>query len=136
MNILIKSTIFAMAVPALTAIFPAIVQAEEEPPCPFDENRSGLCGYYHSEISPAEAFVDTVAKRGKWSNPSEGAVIIDVRSTPEYKAGHPEHAYNVPSPYIYQYCNDVDGTDRTPDGACISGGARIDQTVEAFVSYV
>jgi len=58
--------------------------------------------------SPAEAFLNTVVKRGKWSKPSERPVIIDVRSTSEYKAGHPEHSYNVPSPYIYQTCNDVD----------------------------
>jgi rhodanese-related sulfurtransferase len=48
-----------------------------------------------------------VVKRGKWSNPSERPVLIDVRSTPEYRAGHPEHSYNVPSPFIYQYCEDV-----------------------------
>lgn len=137
MNILIKSTIFAMAVPALGAIFPAMVQAEEEPPCKYNENRSGICGDYLSEISPAEAFLDTVVKRGKWSDPSQGAVIIDVRSTPEYRAGHPEHAYNVPSPYIYQYCNQQsDGVDRRPDGACISGGTRIPQTETDFVNYV
>ena len=134
MNILIRSTIFAMAAPVLATIFPVTAWAEdEEPPCPFYENRSGLCGYYHSEISPAEAFVDTVVKRGNWSKPSERPVIIDVRSTPEYKAGHPEHAYNVPSPYIYQYC---DEQGRRPDGACIHGGEKINQTVEAFVSYV
>lgn len=137
MNILIKSTILAMAVPALGSIFPATVYAEDpEPPCFPNENRSGICGDYASEISPAEAFLNTVVKRGKWSDPSQRPVIIDVRSTPEYKAGHPEYAYNVPSPYIYQYCNDVDGTDRRPDGACKSGGTKIDQTPEAFVSYV
>jgi len=137
MNVLIKSTVFAMAVPALTAIFPAITQADEEPPCKYNENRSGICGNYAAEISPAEAFLNTVVNRGKWSNPSERPVIIDVRSTSEYKAGHPEHAYNVPSPYIYQYCNhQSSGVDRRPDGACVSGGARIDQTEADFVSYV
>lgn len=137
MNILIKSTVFTIAIPVLTAIFPAITQADDEPACKYNENRSGICGNYHSEISPAEAFLDTVVKRGKWSNPSERPVIIDVRSTSEYKAGHPEHAYNVPSPYIYQYCNhQSDGVDRRPDGACISGGARIPQNETDFVNYV
>ena len=36
----------------LVGVGPALAQ---EPPCPFYENRSGLCGYYHSEISPARA---------------------------------------------------------------------------------
>jgi rhodanese-related sulfurtransferase len=134
MNTLIKSSIFAMAVPVLAAIYPAAVWADDpEPPCFPNENRRGICGDYASEISPAEAFLDTVVKRGKWSRPSLKPVIIDVRSTPEYKAGHPEHAYNVPSPYIYQYC---DETGRRPDGACKVGGERIPQTPENFVSYV
>jgi rhodanese-related sulfurtransferase len=142
MNMLFKSTIFAMAIAMLVAIFPAVSWAEEdpEPYCINDipnENRRGICGDYLSEISPAEAFLDTVVNRGKWSSPSQRPVIIDVRSTPEYKAGHPEHAYNVPSPFIYQYCNaQDDGVNRTPDGACISGGDRIAQPGTEFVSYV
>ncbi len=108
-------TRFSLVLPALGALFTPSAQADE-PPCPFYENRSGLCGYYHSEISPAEAFVDTVVKRGKWSDPQLRPVILDVRSTPEYKAGHPEHAVNVPYPYIYQYC---DSQGRSPDGACV-----------------
>ncbi|MCU0835474.1 MAG: rhodanese-like domain-containing protein [Chromatiaceae bacterium] len=102
-----------LTIPALGGALPSTALGEE-PPCPFYENRSGLCGYYHSEISPAEAFLNTVVKRGRWSRPSLRAVILDVRSTPEYKAGHPEHSLNVPYPYIYQYCED----DRLPDGAC------------------
>ena len=146
MNILIKSAFLTIAIPALTALLPATVQAEDEPACPFNENRSGICGNYHSEVSPAEAFLNTVVKRGKWGNRgqwhqrgkhSNQPVIIDVRSTSEYKAGHPQYAYNVPSPYIYQYCNPQDdGVDRRPDGACISGGERIDQTEADFVNYV
>ena len=135
MKRLFTSTIIAMAVPTLTALFPTIAQADE-PACEFNENRRGICGDYHSEISPAEAFLNTVVKRGKWSRPSERPVIIDVRSTPEYKAGHPEHSYNVPSPFIYQYCNDVEGDDRRPDGACKSGGDRIAQPAADFLSYV
>ena len=137
---LIKSTLFALALPVFGTMLPGVVLAEDEPPCPFDENRSGLCGYYHSEISPAAAYLDAVAnrgnrdfKRGKRDRDNARAVILDVRSTPEYKAGHPEHAYNVPYPYIYQYCDDQG---RRPDGACISGGERIPQTDDAFVSHV
>jgi len=133
MSIVTKSTIPVMAITAFAAIYSTAVRADEEPPCPFDENRSGLCGYYHSEISPAEAFVDTVVKRGNWSDPQDRPVLLDVRSTPEYRAGHPERSYNAPYPYIYQYC---DEQGRSPDGACIKGGERIPQDDEAFVSYV
>ncbi len=133
MNALTRSAIFAMALPALATLFTTSARAEE-PACPFYENRSGLCGYYHSEISPAEAFVHTVAKRGSWNTPSRQPVILDVRSTPEYKAGHPEFAYNVPYPYIHQTCN-ADG--RTADGACRTGKtADIPQTNDDFVRYV
>jgi len=143
MNMLFKSTFFAMAIPLLAAVLPAAAWAVDDPE-PFcindipNENRSGICGDYASEISPAEAFLDTVVKRGKWSRPSLKPVIIDVRSTPEYKAGHPEHAYNVPSPFIYQYCDPMKG--RRPDGACVaglpSGDVRIPQPGADFVSYV
>lgn len=132
MSILTKPAIFAMAIPVLTAIFSTAARAEE-PPCPFYENRAGLCGYYHSEISPARAFADTVATRGKWGSPSQQPVILDVRSTSEYKAGHPEHAYNVPYPYIFQYC---DATGRSPDGACKKGIGTLPQKNDDFVDYV
>jgi len=126
-------TRFALALPVLGAIFSTTAQAAEEPPCAFYENRSGLCGYYLSEISPAKAFVDTVVKRGSWSNPQLRPVILDVRSTPEYKAGHPEHAFNAPYPYIYQYC---DSKGRAPDGACIKSVSQIPQDFDFFVEYV
>lgn len=132
MKTFIKPTLFALAIPALTAMFAPAAQADE-PPCPFYENRSGLCGYYHSEISPARAFADTVATRGKWGSPSQQPVILDVRSTPEYKAGHPEHAYNAPYPYIYQYC---DASGRTVDGACKKSTSQIAQNNDDFVNYV
>jgi rhodanese-related sulfurtransferase len=129
----------ALTIPSLGGALPSTALGDE-PPCPFYENRSGLCGYYHSEISPAEAFLNTVVKRGSWSRPSLRAVILDVRSTPEYKAGHPEHSINVPYPYIYQYC---DEKGRQPDGACKGvlrddNGDRIEiaQDDAEFVRYV
>ena len=151
MGILKKSRVFALAIPALTVIYPASVWAEEpEPPsyCEatgkgdiFNENRRGICGDYASEISPAEAFLNTVVNRGKKGN--ERPIILDVRSTPEYRAGHPQYSYNVPSPFIYQTCLDeynngdpVEPPLRRPDGACKSGGERIAQPPEDFVSYV
>jgi len=127
-----SSRLVASVLPLLGALHAAPAFAEE-PPCPFYENRSGLCGYYHSEISPAEAFVDTVVKRGNWGNPQLRPVILDVRSTPEYKAGHPQHAINAPYPYIYQQC---DATGRHPDGACKRSIAQIPQNFDFFVEYV
>lgn len=137
MSILTKSVVSALAFPVFIASVPTAVRAEE-PPCPFYENRSGLCGYYHSEISPAEAYIDTVVKRDRDGKSGQGrrekhAVILDVRSTSEYKAGHPEHAYNVPYPYIYQYC---DGTGRSADGACKKGTGTLPQDPDTFVRYV
>jgi len=157
MNITIKPTILAIAIPAISAIFSASAQADE-PTC-FYESRSGdtggiECATYHSEISNTRAFLETVVNRGKWTKPSLRPVIIDVRSTPEYRAGHPEHAYNVPYPYIYQECKDVgpdpvdptkltvagaDGStenDRYIDGACVSTKSTTPQTADAFVAYV
>lgn len=132
-----RTRIFALALPALAAaLWPATASAQE-PPCPFYENRSGLCGYYHSEISPAEAYLDTVDRRGKWEKADRRwrhPVILDVRSTPEYKAGHPAHAYNVPYPYIHQTC---DASGRSPDGACAKAKvAEIAQDPVAFADYV
>ena len=143
MNITTKPSILALAIPALGAFFSASALADD-PPC-FYESRSGdtnniECATYHSEISNTRAFLETVVNRGKWTKPSLRPVIIDVRSTSEYKAGHPEHSYNVPYPYIYQYCNDVGVTgpqdDRHPDGACKSQKSRINQPDSDFVSYV
>jgi len=135
-------TRFALALPVLGALFSAPALAADEPACPFYENRSGLCGYYHSEISPAKAYIDTVAKRDrdgkggkhhKHDESSKHAVILDVRSTPEYKAGHPEHAVNVPYPFIYQKC---DSKGRHPDGACKTSISQIPQDFDFFVEYV
>ncbi len=137
----VRTGIFAFALPALAAaLWPATASAQE-PPCPFYESRSGLCGYYHSEISPAEAYLDTVDRRGKWDKIGKRwrqhvrrPVILDVRSTAEYEAGHPERAFNVPYPYIQQTC---DAAGRTPDGAC--AGAKVSEIAQdpiAFANYV
>jgi rhodanese-related sulfurtransferase len=140
MSILSKQAIIALAIPVIT-VFSTTARAEE-PPCPFNESRSGLCGNYHSQISPAEAYIDTVAKRdrdgkgdshSRHDKSSRHAVILDVRSTSEYKAGHPEHAYNVPYPYIFQYC---DASGRSPDGACKKGVGTLPQNNDDFVNYV
>jgi rhodanese-related sulfurtransferase len=132
MNVLTRSAIFAMTIPALTILFSTSARAEE-PACPYTESRSALCGRYHSEISPAEAFVNTVVKRGNWSNPSQQPVILDVRSLGEYKAGHPELAINAPWPYIQQTC---DAQGRTVDGACKKSISQLAQNVDDFVNFV
>jgi rhodanese-related sulfurtransferase len=124
--------LLAFALP-LVGTFLAVPATAQEPPCPFNESRSGLCGNYKSQISPAEAFVDTVVKRGKWSKPQRQPVILDVRSLAEYKAGHPEHAFNVPYPYIQQAC---DSGGRTPDGACFASVSTVPQNDGDFVAYV
>lgn len=128
----ISPALLAVFLPAIGALYPSAAQAQE-PACPYYENRSGLCGYYHSEISPARAFVETIATRGQWTDPSQRPVIIDVRSTSEYKAGHPQGALNVPYPYIFQYC-DVSG--RSADGACVKAAGQLNQDPEAFAAYV
>lgn len=161
MNIATKPTILALAIPALGAFFSASALADD-PTC-FYESRSGdtggiECATYHSEISNTRAFLETVVNRGKngkgdrhdkhdkHDKLSKQAVIIDVRSTSEYKAGHPEHSYNVPYPYIYSYCKDVGDPgpqdDRQPDGACKTtdktqgDNGLLNQTVPDFVAYV
>jgi rhodanese-related sulfurtransferase len=128
----IKCKFAAALFPTAAMMFVGTVQADENV-CEFSESRSGLVGCYHSQISSAEAFLHTVVKRGKWTDRSRQAVILDVRSTPEYKAGHPEGSYNVPYPFIYQYCDEAG---RHPDGACINGGDREPQDPVAFVTYV
>jgi len=158
-----KKMVLVLGVAAAGVASPVAAQADESP-C-YYESRSGVninppeCGVYHSEIGNSDAYVQTVVNRddrpswgrgGKWDKKRKRGprpIILDVRSTPEYRAGHPEYSYNVPYPYIYQYCDDVDDNgdpypdgevenDRRPDGACVSGGDRIDQTPEQFVDYV
>ena len=87
MNILKKSTIFALTIPMLAAISPAIAQADG-----LDGNRYDLEKRYKSEISAAKAYLESSAKN---------AVIIDVRTIEEHMGGHPADSYNIPYPHIY-----------------------------------
>lgn len=160
MHQLSKNLALVLGLTAAGAAFPSAALADESPSSCYFESRSGVnveCGIYPSEIGNSDAYVQTVVNRDNWPRRGKRGkhgrrhlqpIILDVRSTPEYKAGHPEYAYNAPYPYIYQYCNDVDDdgdeaypdglvdNDRRPDGACVSGGDRIDQPAEDFVSYV
>jgi rhodanese-related sulfurtransferase len=128
MKALTRSAVLAAT---LAALFTGAAQAQEA--CAFNESRSLLCGRYQSEISPAEAFVDTVVKRGSWSSQAQQPVILDVRSLAEYKAGHPENAINAPWPYIQQTC---DASGRTVDGSCKKSIGQIAQTPDDFLNFV
>lgn len=102
-------------------------------------NRYDLPRNYHSEISAAEAYASAIVDKHGWGHKrrheheanNRHPVIIDVRSIPEYAAGHPERSYNIPYPFIYQECEQ-----RRADGACINGGARIPQDDAVFVDAV
>ena len=108
------------------ACLPVGAQAEDT------GNRYGYPRDYHSEISAARAFADTVAVRGKWGAPSEHPIVIDVRGIDEYAYGHPEGALSIPYPRIYREC-----TERYADGNCKSGTTHTEvQTDAAFVDYV
>ena len=149
MNIRTKPTIFALTIPVLGAIFSATAWAADPTPCfneSYNESQYGynnpVCGNYKAEASPAEAYIDTVARRDRdgkgdrhdrHEKSSGHAVIIDVRSAPEYRAGHTEHAYNVPYPFIYATCG---ATGRWPDGACKSTISQVPQPGDDFVAYV
>jgi rhodanese-related sulfurtransferase len=131
LHLLILAAAISLGVPVKNAV------AEEEPPVCFYESRRGInveCGIYKSEVSPAKAYLDTLFTFGKWRGRPRGPVILDVRSIPEYKAGHPKGAYNVPYPFINEVCGG-DGS-RRPDGACITRGTRTPQSAEDFVAYV
>ncbi len=95
-------------------------------------NRYDLPRNYHSEISAAAAYISAVAHEDERDDEhGMHPVIIDVRSIPEYAAGHPKGAYNIPYPFIYQEC-----ATRAPDGACSGGGAKIAQDDATLVSAV
>lgn len=131
MSIKIKASVLAMAVPIL-GIFASVSAFADD--CPYYESRSGLCGYYKSEISSAQAYLKAVAsKKVTQSNGNLKPVIIDVRSVTEYKAGHPDGSYNVPYPYVYQTC---DAKGRHPDGACKTSTGLTPQTDQAFLDFV
>ena len=61
MKTLTRHALFALTFSA----FYSVSALADEPPFPFYENRSGLCGYYASEISTVQTFFDTLVKRGK-----------------------------------------------------------------------
>lgn len=123
----------------ILAVFLSGASAAFAADTPLPANRYDLPRNYHSEISAAEAYVSAIADQHGWGQTRDGShdanslhpVIIDVRSIPEYAAGHPEMAYNIPYPFIYQECEQ-----RQPDGACINGGARIWQDNQTFVNAV
>jgi rhodanese-related sulfurtransferase len=144
MNIWRKGVAFALYLPLVGGLLPLSAYANSDSNC-FYESRRGVaaeCGIYKGEVSAAKAYMDGVVHHGLFQTKkrSEWPVILDVRSLPEYKAGHPGRSYNVPYPYIYQYC---DAQGREPDGACKKAlvdddGKRVEikQEVSDFVSYV
>ena len=84
-----------------------------------DGNRYYLERYYQGDISVAQAFLEAVVKKGKWTDRSDKMVILDVRDATEYKLGHPEGAYHFPYPRIYRECvNDARPED---GGGCTDG---------------
>lgn len=89
-----------------------------------DGNRYYLERYYQGDISSAQAFLEAVVKKGKWTDRSDKLVILDVRDATEYKRGHPEGAYHFPYPRIYRECVD---NDRPEDGGGCNQG-----TVQSF----
>lgn len=87
-----------------------------------DGNRYYKQRYYAGEISAAKAYVDAVLQNDtdgwrRYRRPKQ-LVILDVRTTGEYKAGHPDGAYHMPYPRVYRGC--VDDL-RTEDGECQNG---------------
>ncbi len=100
---------------------------------PLLSNRYELPRNYESEISAAEAYLDAVAKSDdeRHEHGHKRPVILDVRSIPEYVAGHPKGAYNIPYPFIVQDCSTM-----TPDGACAGPGPKTPQPDADFVAAV
>ncbi len=87
---------------AMALALSGTAQAADTPPGP----RYDLPRYYHSEISPAKAYLlidnNQVNKKGYIEDDGDmPTVLIDVRTLREYAAGHPEKAFNVPYPNIY-----------------------------------
>ena len=87
-----------LGISLLLMAFGAQVQAAD----PAGEgNRRNEPRLYAAEISPARAFLETATHKRR-------AVLIDVRSVPEYLAGHPQVAYSIPYPFAYQECDTVE----------------------------
>jgi len=135
---------FAIACITALAGATAATTASASGDTPLPANRYDLPRNYHSEISAASAYLKAVASNREWGHEhghghhvkGDQPVIVDVRSIPEYAAGHPAGAWNIPYPFIYQYC---DSQGRQPDGACVSGldpDQRIFQDNDVFVAAV
>jgi len=107
---------------ASSAVLSCNVSAAEEGES--DGNRYYLERYYLGEISSAQAFMEAVVKKGKWTDRSDKLTILDVRDATEYKLGHPEGAYHFPYPRIYREC--------TNDARPEDGGGCSEGTVQSF----
>jgi rhodanese-related sulfurtransferase len=93
-----------------------------------DGNRYGKPRSYHSEISAASAYLQTLnnSRHSHSYRHKKGgkALIIDVRTIEEYVGGHPPGAYSIPYPHVYNRQKDPDK------------GEYIAQTNEAFLDAV
>jgi rhodanese-related sulfurtransferase len=70
-------------------------------------NRYDQPRLYHSEVSASEAYRLTQHNHGNAGRASHKPVLLDVRSIPEYVAGHPEGALHVPYPRIHETLDNV-----------------------------
>lgn len=78
-------------------------------------NRFGDPRNYHSEISAAKAYLLTNHDQGNVTKSAfSNAVIIDVRTVEEYRAGHPPKAFNIPFPHIQSRPNKPDYIKQEP----------------------
>ena len=69
-------------------------------------NRYDLERRYHSEISAANAYIQTTYNIGNVDKSDfANAVLIDVRTVEEYGAGHPAKSANIPFPHIHSRPN-------------------------------
>lgn len=116
-------------------------------------NRYKLPADYHSEISAAEAYLNTSGRRHlrwiDWVRRSKAprAVILDVRTVQEHLDGHPPGAYSIPFPRvqgkpgdIHYIGYDVSTTPEkvgfgapTPNGKQILGIARFAHYVQSVL---
>lgn len=113
----------AMAIITVGALTPTAHAADGG----LDGNRYMQERYYAADISAARAYLEAIAKRGKWSDHKQKLTIVDVRDATEYRSGHPEGSPHVPYPRVFQACqpnpaNASDQVIRTEDGGtCLFG---------------